>query len=66
MDSSLHSKPCYLQKWKMNTDRNCAVKDTLQNISALWIHSITFINCAIKDTLLNTDELCVQGHVCEH
>ena len=35
----------------MNTDRN---------------FDAFLINCEIKDTFLNTDELCVQGHICEH
>ena len=38
----------------MNTDRTCEVKDT------------PLINCEWKDTLLNTDELHIQGHICEH
>ena len=54
IDISLHRKTCYSWKWKMNTDRNCEVKDTL------------LINCEIKDTLLNTDQLCIQGNICEH
>ena len=35
-DSCLHSKSCYSWKWKMNTDRNCAVEDTLLNTNTLW------------------------------